>query len=57
MKIIQVIQIKKHKGKLQKEARESYQNHSEEEKEKNVSIIMIEIRILLKKIKKRKWRI
>ena len=34
--------------KLQKEARERYQNLSVEEKEKNVSIIAIETKIFLK---------
>ena len=41
------------KEKLQKEARERYQNLSVEEKEKNVSIIAIETKIFLKKKKKK----
>ena len=40
---------KKNKEKLWKEARERYQNLYEEEKEKNVSVIVIEIRVFLKK--------
>ena len=40
---------KKNKEKLLKEACERYQNLSEEEKEKSVSIITIKIRIFLKK--------
>ena len=43
------------KEKLQKEAHERYQNLSEEEKEKSVTIITIEI--ILKKKNKRKLRI
>ena len=47
----------KEKEKRQKKAQGRYKNISEEEKEKRVSIIVIEIRIFLKKIKKRKLNI
>ena len=40
---------KKIKEKLQKEAWERYQNLPEEEKEKRVNIIVIEMKIFLKK--------
>ena len=41
----------KYKEKLQKESRERYQNLSEEEKKKSVSIILNIIRTFLKKKK------
>ena len=39
----------KHKEKLQKEARERYQNFSEKEKKKRLSLIVNVIKIFLKK--------
>ena len=42
---------------LRKEARERYQNLSEEEKEKSVSIIVIKLRIFLKKKNEKKLNI
>ena len=46
---------KKNKEKLRKQAREKYQNLSEEEKVKNVNIIVIQLRIFLKKRNKKSW--
>ena len=43
----------KHKEKLQKEARERYQNHSEEEKTKGEKKLEKGLKILLKKKKKK----
>ena len=47
----------RHKEKLPKEACQRYQNLSEEEEKKSVSIIAKLIRIFLKKKKKRKLSI
>ena len=50
-------QKKKNKEKLKKKACDRYQNLSEEDEEKSVSIIVIELRIFQKKKNKKRLNI